>query len=261
MAKKKRQRSRTRQERILKRQADSTFESRTRPVPGAKEDADAKMRDERQEYRPSVLTHAIRLTGIVPIALLIVSLIAHVLWPWRIPHWFQPIADKDVAVLTLSAGHAGIIGVLLSSRGRFTASRFPLIIAAIATAAAGFRTIGESTPGVVIALMLFLLTVPAVWAEALNANMKRFWAFARSRKGILTFLVAIAVVLTAYYQGRDENYIKNWILIPLGIVAGIVVAIFVLWLLIGLSYKYVPSMFSWLRSRLSATYRRKVRRR
>ena len=125
------------------------------------------------DQKSSPLTHAIRLTGIAPIVLLVVSLALHDLFPRYIPHWFQPIIDKDVAVLTLSAGHAAIIGLLISNRGRFNWSTYALFIAALATALAGFRTIGESTPGHVVALMLFLLTGPAVWAEWLSANTIR----------------------------------------------------------------------------------------
>ena len=69
------------------------------------------MREEQQEGKPPALARAIRVTGIAPIALLVVSLASHDLFPGRIPHWFQPIIDKEVAVLTLSAGHAGIIGL------------------------------------------------------------------------------------------------------------------------------------------------------
>ena len=219
------------------------------------------MRDDQQEAKPSVITHAIRVTGIAPIALLVASLAFHNLWPWRIPHWFQPIIDKDVAVLTLSAGHAGIIGLLISNRGRLTPSTYALFIAAVATALAGLRTIGESTSGVVIAMMLVLLTVPSVWAEALSANMQQVWSFVRTRRGISTISVIAGVVGIAYYQARDENYIKNWILIPFGILAGLVVATYVFWLLIRLSYKYIPILFGWLSSRVGAIRRWLVQRR
>ena len=261
MAKKKRRRSRPRRKPVLRRQADSTLESAPRPAPEAKEDADAKVREEQQEGKPSALAHAIRITGIAPIALLVGSLASHHLLPGHIPHWFQPIVDKEVAVLTLSAGHAGIIGLLISNRGRFTWSTYALFIAAVATALAGLRTIGESTPGVVVALMLFLLTVPAVWAEPLSANMQRVWSFARTRGRISTILLVTGVVGIAINQFRDENYIKNWILIPFGILTGIAVVAFVLWLLTRLSYKYVPTLFAWLRSRVVAAYRRVAWRR
>ena len=261
MAKKKRRRSRLGRKRVLRRQADSTLESAPRPAPAAKEDADARMREDQQEGKPSALAHAIRITGIAPIALLVGALASHHFLPGHLPHWFQTIVDKDVAVLTLSAGHAGIIGLLISNRGRFTWSTYALFIAAVATALAGLRTIGESTPGVVVALMLFLLTVPAVWAEPLSAHMQRVWSFARTRGGISTILLVTGVVGIAINQFRDENYIKNWILIPFGILTGIAVVAFVLWLLTRLSYKYIPILFGWLSSIVAAIRRWLVRRR
>ncbi|MCY4529853.1 MAG: hypothetical protein OXD46_12570 [Chloroflexi bacterium] len=215
----------------------------------------------REEGNPSALVHAIRITGIAPIALLVGFLALHNLLPGNIRHWFQPIVDKEVAVLTLSAGHAGIIGLLISTKGRFTSSTYALFIAAVATALAGLRTIGESTTGVVVALMLFLLTIPAVWAEALSARVQRVWGFLRSREGILSILFVTSVVGITYYQSQYENYIRDFILIPFGILAGITAVALMLWLLFGLSHKYVPTLFAWLLSRIAAAYTRIARRR
>ena len=249
----KRRRSRT-------RRAGSNRGSAPRPAADTKQPVDAKTSGEQQEGKPSALTGAIRLAGLAPIALLVGSLASHELWPSRTPRWLQPIIEQDVAVLTLSAGHAAIIGLLISNKGRFTPSTYAMFIAAVATAVAGLRTIGESTPGVVIALMLFLLTVPAVWAEALSAELRRAWAFVRSLKGISIILLGIGLVGIVYYQSRDENYIKNFILIPLAILAGIGLVAFVIWLLLKLVYKYVPPLSRWLRSRVAAAFRRTERR-
>ena len=109
-------------------------------------------------------------------------------------------------------------------------------------------------------MMLFLLTVPAVWAEALSAKIHRVWVFVRSWGGISTILFITGSLGIAYNQFHDENYIKNWILIPFGVLAGIALVAFVLWLLLKLSYKYVPTLFAWLRSRVAAAYRRVARR-
>ena len=252
MAKKKRRRSKSGRKQVLLRQPDSA----PQPESEVKEDVDTKMRED----KPSTLSLAIRATGLAPIALLVASLALHNLWPWSIPHWFQPIIDNEVAVLTLSAGHAGIIGLLINNRGRFTFSTYALFIAATATALAGLRIIGESTPGVVTAMMLFLLTVPAVWAEALCVKIQQVWVFVRSWRGISIISLVVALILIAYYQSRDENYIKNYILIPFGILAGIALVALVIWLLLKLSYKYVPTLFAWLRSRVAAVYRRVARR-
>ena len=256
MAKKKR-RSRPERKRVLQRQPDSA----PRSASEAREDVDIRVRKEQQEETLSTLGIAIRAAGLAPIALLVIFLASHNLWPWSIPHWFQPIIDKEVAVLTLSAGHAGIIGLLINNRGRFTFSTYALFIAAVATALAGLRTIGESTPGVVIAMMLFLLTVPAVWAKALSVEIQQAWVFVRSWRGISIISLVVALIGIAYNQFRDEDYIKNYILIPFGILAGIALVILVIWLLLKLSYKYVPTLFAWLRSRVATAYRRLARRR
>ena len=119
-----------------------------------------------------VLSQAIRSAAIAPLGLLVVVLASHPLEPGLVPQWFQPIIDKQVAVLTLTAGHAAITGLLINNKGRFNPSTYALFVAGVATALAGFRTIGESTPGVVIALMLILLTFPAVWADAFSAGIR-----------------------------------------------------------------------------------------
>ena len=206
--------------------------------------------------RPSALTHAIRLTGIAPIVILVASLALHGLVPRYVPYWFQPIVDNEVAVLTLSAGHATIISLLISYRGRFTWSTFALFVAATATALAGIRTIGDSTPGQVVALMLLLLTGPAVWAEWLSAKMLRIWRLAGIQGIISAVLVVLSVVLATYYQARDENYIRNWILIPMLIFTGFIIGACILWLLLRLIYRFTPIAFGWLCSIVGLSYRR-----
>ena len=257
--KNRKRRARARRKERNSRKGDAILESTQPSTLRTKEDADARAANVPAEVKPSVLTNAIRVTGIAPIAVLVVALASHDVWPWRAPQWFQSIADMEVAVLTLSAGHAGIIGLLISNKGRFTWSTYALFLAAVATAVAGIRTIGDSTPGLVVALMLIFLTVPAVWADALSTNMQRFWGFLRSRRVVFTILIAIAVVIAVYNQSKDKDYIRDWILIPFGIVAGVFVVAAGLWLLFKLSHRYVPILFSWLRSRTSAAYRRVTR--
>ncbi len=253
MAKKRRRRSRS-------KRAGLNRGSAPRPAADTKQPVDAETPGEHQEGSRSALTGAIRAAGLAPIALLVCSLALDDLWPLRIQDWFQPIIERKVAVLTLSAGHAAIISLLISNRGRFTSSTYAMFIAAVATTLAGLQTIGESTPGVVIALMLLLLTVPAVWAEALSARIRRGWVYVRSLKGISTILLGMGLVGIVYFQSRDENYIKNFILIPLAILAGIALVAFVIWLLLKLAYKYVPPLSVWLRSRVAAAYRGTGRR-
>ena len=228
---------------------------------GAKEDAHAKFEKEQEKDRRPGLTHVIRLTAITTIALLILSVMTRDLSPWPIPHWFRPLADREIAVLTLSAGHLAYIGIHIANKGKSDLSKYALSIAALATSFAGFRALGETIPGNVITLMLFFLTGLAIWAEKFIANLRRIWRCVWSWCGLVTFVLLIAAVIACYFQAHDENYIKNWILIPFGIIVGIAVSIFVVWILIRLGYKYVPRMCSWLKSRVVSLLERVASRR
>ena len=119
-----RQRAKARRTRRRKKQVDSAPESVTHRTAQQKIGTDPDMSEDRQERETSILTHAVRAVGIAPITLLVVILGSHQLYPGAIPIWFRPILDKQIAVLTLSAGHAGIIGLLISNRGRSTWSTF-----------------------------------------------------------------------------------------------------------------------------------------
>ena len=188
MSKKRSRQSRARRRRQRRRHADSACDSATRSVAPVNEDVDAKTRAEQHDGEPSITTLAIRLAGIAPFALLVVVLASLDLYPKPLPQWVQPVADKQIAVLTLTAGHAGIIGLLISTKGRFTFSTFALVIAATATALAGFRTIGDSTSGQAIAAMLVLLTIPAVFAESLSAKLHQVWKMGTFSKRYLYHL-------------------------------------------------------------------------
>lgn len=212
--------------------------------------ADTKIEEELLEEEPDALAFAIRAAGIGPLALLVSTLALHELIPWPIPSWFRPIVDNQTAVLTLCAGQATIIGLLISTKGRFVWSTYALLIAAAATALAGHRTIGESTSGHLVAVTLPLLTVPAVWAEWLSTKIRWVWTSVRSRKGLSVILIFFAVVVTAYNQSRNENYIRDWFLIPLGILAGIGVATCVLWLVAKLVTRCFQTVYSWLSSKI-----------
>ena len=55
----------------------------------------------------------------------------------------------------------------------------------------------------------------------------------------MAFLVVASVILIVYNQYRNENYIRDWMLIPLGIIVGIIVASGLIWLLIKLAVKCI----------------------
>ena len=165
MARTKRQRDKARHRRSRNRKNKQTPDMATKPEARTNGAVAARALE---DETPNLLAVAIRTTGIAPIAFLVVALSLHELYPTIIPRWFEPIVDKQTAVLTLSAGHAGIIGLLISTKGRLTPSTYALLIAAVATALAGFRTIGDSISGQAVATTLALLTIPAVWSELLS---------------------------------------------------------------------------------------------
>ena len=202
----------------------------------------------------SVLTHAIRATGILPITALIGVLTTHHLYTGQIPEWFLPIIEQQVATLTLCAGHAAIIGLWINREIQHRWSTFALIVAALATAGAGYRSIGEDVAGHVVVVLLFMLLVPAIWAESISRGVSRFYRFLRTKKGLLAIVFVLWIPLVSYNQWQNENYIRNWLLIPLGIICGFVVLAFLLWLTFRLSSRYLPVVVSWGRRGLAKIY-------
>lgn len=259
MAKSKRRRAR--RVRVRQRKDKLSLESAPGPASQADQASSKKSEvpDDHSEVDETAFTFAVRAVGIAPIATLVAILASHDLYPALIPRWFEPIVDEQIAVLTLSAGHAGIIGLLISTRGRFRWSTYSLFIAAAATATVGFRTIGDSTAGHIVAISLFLLIFPAVWPEKLSAKLDQIWRFIWSRKGLFTFLFVATVVLVTYNQSQNENYIRDWMLIPLGIFLGIIVASYLVWLLIKAAAQYIPLLFNLLSSLVRSVYRRATR--
>ena len=203
-----------------------------------------------------ILTHAIRATGFLPMVLVVIFLSSH---PWYLtgtPTWLEPLLQKQIAALTLTAGHAALVGLLLNNRGRFNWSTYAMLIASVATATAGHRSIGESTIGHTVTVTLFLTTIPAVWAERLSFLTRRTWNFLWSKKGLTIIGAATFVILVAFNQARDENYIRNWLIIPMGIFLGGFIAVQVCWVVLKLSFKYVPVLFRLLGSRASRIWQK-----
>ena len=208
-----------------------------------------------------LLAHAIRATGILPIVVLISILLTHHFYATHIPRWFHPIVQQDVAVLTLCAGHAGIVGISIGLRRvRNGWSTYALAIAAFATAGAGYRAIGEDLAGHVVILSLFILLIPSIWAESISKMLSNLGRFARTRKGRASILLFVSVPLIIYNQIQNENYIRNWIVIPLLVILGILITTVVLWLLLKLVRKYLPSVFLSAKRKPINTSRRLIRK-
>ena len=205
----------------------------------------------------SFLTHAVRATGILPIVVLVGILTTHHLYAGHIPLWFIPIIEKQVATLTLCAGHAAIIGLWINREIKHRWSTFALVVAALATAGAGYRSIGEDVAGHVLVVMLFMLLIPAIWAESISRVISRTSRLFKSKNAFFLIGLVLWVPLIYYNQLHNENYIRNWLLIPLGILCGFIVSAFLLWL----SFKYIPVAYSWCQKGLVNTYKNWFRRR
>ena len=207
------------------------------------------------DYDRDLLAYAIRATGFLPMILVVAFLSSHTWYLTSVPQWAAPLLQKQVAVLTLTAGHAALVGLLLNNRGRFNWSTYAMLIAAVATATAGHRSIGDSTVGHTVTVMLFVTTIPAVWAERLSSSARRLWNVLWSKKGITVMGVAAVVILVAFNQARDENYIRNWLIIPSVIFIGSLVAANVCWAILKLSIKWAPVLFRPVRTKMARIWR------
>lgn len=249
--KKRRRRGKVRQGRSRRRHDVLAVESVSQPAEQLEKDTDTETREEPRAEEPDVLALAIRYAGFTPLVLLVSILSLHDRYQQPMPQWFQPLVDDQTAILTLCAGHAAIIGLLISTKGRFIWSTYAMLIAAVATALAGHRTIGESTAGHTVAITLALSIFPAVWAEWLSTKIHWALKFVRSRMGLSVILIFVTVVVVAYNQSRNENYIRDWFLIPLGILTAIAISAWILWLLTKLVKRYAPILFAWIRSKVT----------
>lgn len=244
-------RKRARQERKQSKPVSET--TNQAPTPCAGNDP-VTIEKEQPRKESAILANVIILVGFIPMVMLVAILATHEYYIDRIP-WFKPIVEKQVAVLTLTAGQAAIVGLFMDKR-LYEWSSVALLIAATATYTAGYQIIGDNTAEQVIAIVLFFSGILIVFAKRISAGMNKTWCFVRSKKGLVTILVIVGAMATIYNQSRDENYIRNWILIPSAVFVGFVVSIGVLWLLIKLSIKCLATVYPWLRQRISYAYNR-----
>lgn len=201
-----------------------------------------------EDPTPSSLTYAIRTAGLLPLTIIFVCLaLPNHLYSDQFPDWLVLVLEDQVAILTLCAGQAAIIGLLISVRGRPNFSTYALYIAAGATALAGEKAIGDTTGGHLIVLTLFLSFFPAVWAEKFNKVLILLWNAAKSRTVRWSIILTTALVLISINQYRDENYIRNWLIIPFGILLGIIVAIAISLVVINYSIKLSSKLWGLLK--------------
>ena len=210
---------------------------------------------DQQQDRPTLLAFVIRAVGFLPSASLVVALmLPNELYRDQLPGWYHSVLDQQVAILTLCAGHAGIISLLINIKGRVNFNTYALFIAAGATALAGYRAIGDSTAGHTIFITLFFSFFPAVWAEPISAAVNRVWNFVKSRKGLTIGIVVSLLILITFNQYHNENYIRNWLLIPFGILLAIIATVAFSWVVLKLAIKYIPILWAWIARRAIGTY-------
>ena len=215
---------------------------------------------DQQQNKPSLLAFVVRMVGFSPILFLIVMLgLPNNLYFESLPNWFHSILDQQVAILTLCAGQSAIIGLMINNRDRIiregmTFSTYTLFVAAGATALAGYRAIGDSTSGHVVIMTLFISFFPAVWAEPISIVIKRLWNSVTSKKGLAIIGLIVFVISVMWNQYQDENYIRNWLLIPFGVLLGIIVSVALLWLVLEISIRWIPRLWTWLIGKVRGAY-------
>ena len=263
MSKTRAQRRKEARRRRRQRQADARLNSVTQVednIDAVTENVDVVLKDSSQIETRITFTLVIQTVGIIPILALVSILGTHHLYSAYIPGWFSPIIENQVAILALAAGNAGIIGLYAASQGKPADGTLPLLIAALATTFAGFRQIGDSTAGHSVFIGLFILVLVTIFAQHISNGIQWLWAFVRSKRGIVAIVSVISVVAIAYSQSQNENYIRDWFLIPLGIILGIVVAGTIIWSILKLSFKYLPILYAWVSSRVRERWQRRRRK-
>lgn len=233
---------RRREKRRQKRRAKQISDLQKTTVQDDENKAHLSTSETKRNNEYSILANVIRGFAIIPIILFVSLLSGHHLLP-SIPHWFQPVVDKQIPMLTLSAGNLGIMGVLIGTKGRNTWSTLALLGAALATFTIGYRGLGLDEDGNisvgVITIIQFLLYIPALLAERISGTIQSFRDMIRNifslKRLINMVLIVIFIVLISYNQSQDEHYIRNWLLIPIGVFTGIILFMLALWFIVKYS--------------------------
>ena len=209
--------------------------------------------DNVQPRKESTLSiYIIRVVGFIPMVALVAILATTHLYTNPFP-WFQPIVENQIAILTLTAGHAAIMGLLIG-KNLSGLSTVALSTAALATYLAGYHAIGDDPAGQVLTIVLLLSGIMVVSAKCIVTVTKKVWSFVWSRKGLAAIAIVVAIAVATYNQLRNENYFRDWIFIPIATFIGFVIFVAISWLLIKLSAKYFRATYSWLNRRTMYTY-------
>ena len=171
-----------------------------------------------QDSRAPIIAFIIQYVSISTIALLVVIVALGDYCVGFICNWVEPINEIEVYVLAIIAGFAGIIGLFIGNPREHITSTIALFIAAMATAIAGYLSIGDNIAGrdIVSALAVFsILSLSAEWIGNRIINLR---AAAKSLIVMATVATFIIVISVFYSQPGIEHYFSTWILLPFGII-------------------------------------------
>ena len=226
-------RKRARQER---KQRKHNSETTNRTITPCVEDESMNTNQEQPHQKSPLLTGLVKAAGFIPMLALVAILGTNQFYINLIP-WFQPVIDDQVAILTLTAGNAAIIGIFMD-KNLSGLNKVALLTAAIATYLAGHQAIGDNIAGKFITIVLSLSAIVVILAEFIVAGFEKARRFIRSWTGLLFILfVVVGIPIAAYNQLQNENYIRDWILIPIAAIIGFAILVAILWLLVKLSLK------------------------
>ena len=196
----------------------------------------------KQNAKVPMITFIIQYVSISTILLLVVFVALGGYCTGIICNWTKPINGIEVYVLAITAGFAGVIGLFIGNRREYSLSIYALFIAALATATAGWLSIGGNVAGRDIVIGLALLTtlsILAEWAGNLIVNLRVIVRFLIVIATIFAFIVAI---LALDSQSIVERHFSIWILLPFGI-AVIIAVICSIYLSYGKIVVWISSGF------------------
>ena len=224
--------------------------------PKCDENDQADSDDDQRSNESKLIVQVIRGIGILPIVLFVLFLASYDIFLGHISSrsWLHPIVDetRQVALLTISAGNLAIMAVFISFYGRrregYRWGTLALLAAGVATFMAGYRGldadehIGVQLIVVTQCILVFFVVLTTPIARAVENVWQLIKRILWSKSSLKIFAVIGLIWLVFYNQSQNENYIENWLLIPLGVLFSIIVSIVVFWLVA----KNLPLGCKWL---------------
>ena len=101
-------------------------------------------------------------------------------------------------------------------------------------------------------ILVFFVVLTTPIARAVENVWQLIKRILWSKSSLKIFAIIGFIWLVFYNQSQNENYIENWLLIPLGALFSIIVSIVVFWLVA----KYLPLACKWLYRKGRNIYRR-----